>query len=109
MRLIPLPNFLGDKPRHGSDDERAAAFAYISEAWEEARFDGSEGEAVNFESGRFFISPPCGEVGRRSQASDMSSRKPQSGYPGSINASVSGSRVSPLRGSPGMTGIYFDG
>jgi len=46
VRLIPLPNFLGDKPRHGSDDERAAAFAYISEAWEEARFDGIDGDCL---------------------------------------------------------------
>ena len=44
MRLIPLPNFLGDQPERGSEDERRAAFNYISEAWEEARFEGIDGD-----------------------------------------------------------------
>ena len=46
MRLIPLPNFLGDEPQRGSEDERRAAFGYISEAWEEARFDGIDGDCL---------------------------------------------------------------
>lgn len=46
MRLIPLPNFLGDEPRRGTEDERRAAFGYISEAWEEARFDGIDGDCL---------------------------------------------------------------
>lgn len=46
MRLIPLPNFLGDKPERDSEDERRAAFAYISEAWEEARFDGIDSDCL---------------------------------------------------------------
>ncbi|HWJ99324.1 MAG TPA: hypothetical protein VNR41_01305 [Xanthobacteraceae bacterium] len=46
MRLIPLPNFLGDTPEHDSEDERRAAFAYISEAWEEARFDGIDSDCL---------------------------------------------------------------
>lgn len=46
MRLIPLPNFLGDAARAGSEDERRAAFGYISEAWEEARFDGIDGDCL---------------------------------------------------------------
>jgi hypothetical protein len=46
VRLIPLPNFLGDQSRRGSEDERRAAFGYISEAWEEARFDGIDGDCL---------------------------------------------------------------
>ena len=46
MRLIPLPNFLGDQTEHGSEDERRAAFNSISEAWEEARFDGIDGDCL---------------------------------------------------------------
>lgn len=46
MRLIPLPNFLGDTARASSEDERRAAFGYISEAWEEARFDGIDGDCI---------------------------------------------------------------
>jgi hypothetical protein len=46
VRLIPLPNFLGDQTEHGSEDERRAAFNYISEAWEEARFDGIDGDCL---------------------------------------------------------------
>jgi hypothetical protein len=46
VRLIPLPNFLGDEPQRGSEDERRAAFGYISEAWEEARFDGIDGDCL---------------------------------------------------------------
>jgi len=46
VRLIPLPNFLGDDASHSSEDERRAAFNYISEAWEEARFDGIDGDCL---------------------------------------------------------------
>jgi hypothetical protein len=46
VRLIPLPSFLGDKTRAGSEEERRAAFGYISEAWEEARFDGIDGDCL---------------------------------------------------------------
>jgi hypothetical protein len=46
VRLIPLPNFLGDQSRRGSEDERRAAFGYISEAWEEARFEGIDGDCL---------------------------------------------------------------
>ena len=46
MRLIPLPKFLGDDARAGSEEERRAAFGYISEAWEEARFDGIDGDCL---------------------------------------------------------------
>ena len=46
MRLIPLPSFLADKSRAGSEEERRAAFGYISEAWEEARFDGIDGDCL---------------------------------------------------------------
>jgi hypothetical protein len=30
----------------GSDDERRAALAYLSEAWEEARLDGIDGDCL---------------------------------------------------------------
>jgi hypothetical protein len=46
VRHIPLPNFLGYEPQRGSEDERRAAFGYISEAWEEARFDGIDGDCL---------------------------------------------------------------
>lgn len=46
MRLIPLPNLLGDAARAGSEEERRLAFSYISEAWEEARFDGIDGDCL---------------------------------------------------------------
>jgi hypothetical protein len=46
VRLIPLRYFLGDQSRRGSEDERRAAFGYISEAWEEARFDGIDGDCL---------------------------------------------------------------
>jgi hypothetical protein len=40
----PLRNPLADHPT--SEDERRAALAYLSEAWEEARLEGIDGDCL---------------------------------------------------------------
>jgi hypothetical protein len=46
LRAIPLPNSLTDQTAAGSEDERRAALAYLSEAWEEARLEGIDGDCL---------------------------------------------------------------
>lgn len=46
MRTIPLPISLADSSSAGSEDERRAALAYLSEAWEEARREGIDGDCL---------------------------------------------------------------
>jgi hypothetical protein len=46
VRAIPLPNSLADQSAAGSEDERRAALAYLSEAWEEARLEGIDGDCL---------------------------------------------------------------
>lgn len=46
MRTIPLPISLADSSAAGSEDERRAALAYLSEAWEEARREGIDGDCL---------------------------------------------------------------
>ncbi len=46
MRAIPLPTSLADSVSAGSEDERRAALAYLSEAWEEARIEGIDGDCL---------------------------------------------------------------
>jgi hypothetical protein len=46
LRPFPLPNSLTDRTAAGSEDERRAALAYLSEAWEEARLEGIDGDCL---------------------------------------------------------------
>ena len=46
MRAIPLPTSLADSVSAGSEDERRAALAYLSEAWEEALIEGIDGDCL---------------------------------------------------------------
>ena len=46
MRALPLPTSLADSVSAGSEDERRAALAYLSEAWEEARIEGIDGDCL---------------------------------------------------------------
>ena len=46
MRAIPLPHSLDDRNAAGSEDERRAALGYLSEAWEEARLEGIDGDCL---------------------------------------------------------------
>jgi hypothetical protein len=46
LSAIPLPNSLADQAAAGSEDERRAALAYLSEAWEEARLEGIDGDCL---------------------------------------------------------------
>ena len=46
MRSIPLPRSLGDRTSSGSEEERRAAFSYLSEAWAEARLEGIDGDCL---------------------------------------------------------------
>ncbi len=46
MRAIPLPHSLDDSSAAGSEDERRAALGYLSEAWEEARLEGIDGDCL---------------------------------------------------------------
>lgn len=46
MSAIPLPASIADTVSAGSEDERRAALAYLSEAWEEARLDGIDGDCL---------------------------------------------------------------
>ena len=46
MRSIPLPLSLGDRTSSGSEEERRAAFSYLSEAWAEARLEGIDGDCL---------------------------------------------------------------
>jgi hypothetical protein len=46
VRAIPLPASLSDETSAGTEDERRAALAYLSEAWEEARLDGIDGDCL---------------------------------------------------------------
>ncbi len=46
MRAFPLPESLADTAAAGSEDERRAALAYLSEAWEEARLVGIDGDCL---------------------------------------------------------------
>jgi hypothetical protein len=46
VRAIPLPTSLADTATAGSEDERRAALAYLSEAWEEARLEGIDGDCL---------------------------------------------------------------
>ena len=46
MSAIPLPVSLADAGTAGSEDERKAALAYLSEAWEEARLEGIDGDCL---------------------------------------------------------------
>jgi hypothetical protein len=46
VRTIPLPLSLADRASAGSEDQRRAALAYLSEAWEEARFEGIDGDCL---------------------------------------------------------------
>jgi hypothetical protein len=46
VSAIPLPASLADTVSAGSEDERRAALAYLSEAWEEARLDGIDGDCL---------------------------------------------------------------
>ncbi|HEX5777577.1 MAG TPA: hypothetical protein VFY21_01945 [Xanthobacteraceae bacterium] len=43
---MPLPTSLADSVSAGSEDERRAALAYLSEAWEEARIEGIDGDCL---------------------------------------------------------------
>jgi hypothetical protein len=47
VRAIPFfPASLCDETSAGTEDERRAALAYLSEAWEEARLDGIDGDCL---------------------------------------------------------------
>lgn len=46
MRVFPLPSSLADQTAAGTEDERRAALAYLSEAWEEARLEGIDGDCL---------------------------------------------------------------
>jgi hypothetical protein len=46
VRTIPLPLSLADRASAGSEEQRRAALSYLSEAWEEARFDGIDGDCL---------------------------------------------------------------
>jgi len=46
VRAFPLPVSLADTTAAGSEDERRAALAYLSEAWEEARLEGIDGDCL---------------------------------------------------------------
>ena len=46
MRAIPLPTSLADSVSAGSEDERRAALAHLSEAWEEALIEGIDGDCL---------------------------------------------------------------
>lgn len=46
MRAFPLPVSLADQTAAGTEDERRAALAYLSEAWEEARLEGIDGDCL---------------------------------------------------------------
>jgi hypothetical protein len=46
VSAIPLPVSLADTVSAGSEDERKAALAYLSEAWEEARLEGIDGDCL---------------------------------------------------------------
>jgi hypothetical protein len=46
VRAFPLPESLSDTATAGSEDERRAALAYLSEAWEEARLEGIDGDCL---------------------------------------------------------------
>jgi hypothetical protein len=41
-----LPRSLGDRTGSGSEEERLAAFSYLSEAWAEARHEGIDGDCL---------------------------------------------------------------
>ena len=46
MRAIPLPNLPADETAAASEDERRVALSYLSEAWEEARLEGIDGDCL---------------------------------------------------------------
>lgn len=46
MSAFPLPVSLADSNTAGSEDERRAALAYLSEAWEEAKLEGIDGDCL---------------------------------------------------------------
>lgn len=46
MRAFPLPASLSDQTAAGTEDQRRAALAYLSEAWEEARLEGIDGDCL---------------------------------------------------------------
>lgn len=46
MRIIPLPLSMEDRASAGSEEQRRMALSYLSEAWEEARFDGIDGDCL---------------------------------------------------------------
>jgi hypothetical protein len=46
LSAIPLPHSLDDRGTAGSEDERRAALGYLSEAWEEARLEGIDGDCL---------------------------------------------------------------
>ncbi len=46
MRAFPLPSSLSDQTAAGTEEERRAALAYLSEAWEEARLEGIDGDCL---------------------------------------------------------------
>jgi hypothetical protein len=46
VRALPLPTSLADSVSAGSEDERRAALAYLSEAWEEALIEGIDGDCL---------------------------------------------------------------
>lgn len=47
MSAVPLPDsLLADQGAAGSEDERRAALAYLSEAWAEARLEGIDGDCL---------------------------------------------------------------
>jgi hypothetical protein len=46
LRAIPQPKQSSDDAASDSEGERRAALAYLSEAWEEARLDGIDGDCL---------------------------------------------------------------
>jgi hypothetical protein len=46
VRALPLPTSMADSVSAGSEDERRVALAYLSEAWEEARIEGIDGDCL---------------------------------------------------------------
>jgi hypothetical protein len=46
VRAFPFPPMLSNDNAGGTEDERRAALAYLSDAWEEARLDGIDGDCL---------------------------------------------------------------
>ena len=46
MRAFPLPSSPADEAAAASEDERRIALGYLSEAWEEARLEGIDGDCL---------------------------------------------------------------